>query len=137
MRSSGWSNYHGLQAEIRRRFTGGYYYRYTTPEQSLHQRRAGTGRASRHTSITPLAIPGKKRLNQDVQHVLKGNFVYELPIGPGKRFWNSGGISGKFFGGWQISGIAQFRTGRPISFISGRGTLNVRHVRATTRRTRL
>ncbi len=66
----------------------------------------------------------KKRLNQDVQHVLKGNFVYELPIGPGKRFWNSGGFAGKLFGGWQVSGIAQFRTGRPISFISGRGTFN-------------
>jgi hypothetical protein len=66
----------------------------------------------------------KKRNNQDVQHVLKANAVYELPIGPGKRWFTNGGFAGKIFGGWQISGIAQFRTGRPISFISGRGTLN-------------
>ena len=56
--------------------------------------------------------------------MLKGNFVYELPFGPGKRWWNVSGFAGKVLGGWQVSGIAQFRTGRPITFISGRGTLN-------------
>ena len=56
--------------------------------------------------------------------MLKGNAVYELPFGPGKKFLNGGGLGGKFLGGWQISGIAQFRTGRPISFVSGRGTVN-------------
>ncbi|HKG79239.1 MAG TPA: hypothetical protein VKA78_07465, partial [Pyrinomonadaceae bacterium] len=57
-------------------------------------------------------------------HVLKANGVYELPFGPGKRFFDRSGLAGKFLGGWQISGIGQFRTGRPITFTSGRGTLN-------------
>ena len=123
--SSGWSNYHGLQAEIRRRFTGGWYYQvnYTWSKAftNAEQAQAEFSPYLDNAVGDPLE---KKRLNQDVQHVLKGNFVYELPIGPGKRWWNGGGFSGKFLGGWQISGIAQFRTGRPISFISGRGTLN-------------
>jgi hypothetical protein len=60
-----------------------------------------------------------------VHHVIKGNAVYELPFGPGKTFGgNSHGFVGKLLGGWQISGLAQWRTGRPISFISGRGTVN-------------
>jgi len=123
--SSGWSNYHGLQAEIRRRFTGGWYYQvnYTWSKAftNAEQAQAEFSPYLDNAVGDPLE---KKRLNQDVQHVVKGNFVYELPIGPGKRWWNGGGFSGKFLGGWQISGIAQFRTGRPISFISGRGTLN-------------
>ncbi len=123
--SSGWSNYHGLQAEIRRRFTGGWYYQvnYTWSKAFTNAEQAQAEFAP-YLDNTIGDTLEKKRLNQDVQHVLKGNFVYELPIGPGKRFWNNGGIGGKFLGGWQISGIAQFRTGRPISFISGRGTLN-------------
>ncbi|HEU4435466.1 MAG TPA: TonB-dependent receptor [Pyrinomonadaceae bacterium] len=123
--SSGWSNYHGLQAEIRRRFTGGWYYQvnYTWSKAFTNAEQAQAEFAP-YLDNTVGDAWEKKRLNQDVQHVLKGNFVYELPIGPGKRFWNDGGAKGKFLGGWQISGIAQFRTGRPISFISGRGTLN-------------
>jgi hypothetical protein len=123
--SSGWSNYHGLQAEIRRRFTGGWYYQinYTWSKAFTNAEQAQAEFAP-YLDNTVGDAWEKKRLNQDVQHVLKGNFVYELPFGPGKRFWNDGGTKGKFLGGWQISGIAQFRTGRPISFISGRGTLN-------------
>ena len=123
--SSGWSNYHGLQAEIRRRFTNGWYYQvnYTWSKAFTNAEQAQAEFAP-YLDNTVGDAWEKKRLNQDVQHVLKGNFVYELPIGPGKRFWNDGGTKGKFLGGWQISGIAQFRTGRPISFISGRGTLN-------------
>jgi len=123
--SSGWSNYHGLQAEIRRRFSGGYYY-----QINYTWSKAFTNAEQAQAEFLPYLdnavgnVLEKKRLNQDVHHVLKANAVYELPIGPGKRWLTSGGFAGKLFGGWQISGIAQFRTGRPITFISGRGTLN-------------
>ena len=56
--------------------------------------------------------------------MIKGNAVYELPFGPGKRFWSDSGVKGKLLGGWQVSALAQIRTGRPISFVSARGTLN-------------
>jgi hypothetical protein len=131
--SSGWSNYHGLQAEIRRRFSGGYYYQinYTWSKAFTNAEQAQAEFSPYLDNAVGDALE-KKRLNQDVQHVLKANAVYELPIGPGKRWLSGGGAAGKFFGGWQISGIAQFRTGRPISFLAGdgstaspfRGTLN-------------
>ena len=123
--SSGWSNYHGLQAEIRKRFTGGWYY-----QVNYTWSKAFTNAEQAQAEFSPYLDNAvgdtleKKRLNQDVHHVLKGNFVYELPFGPGKKFFDKSGIAGKVFGGWQISGIAQFRTGRPITFVSARGTLN-------------
>jgi hypothetical protein len=123
--SSGWSNYHGLQAEIRRRFTDGWYYQinYTWSKAFTNAEQAQAEFAP-YLDNTIGDTWEKKRLNQDVAHVFKFNFAYELPFGPGKRFWNASGWAGKVLGGWQVSGIGQFRTGRPISFISGRGTLN-------------
>ncbi len=123
--SSGWSNYHGLQAEVRKRFTGGWYY-----QVNYTWSKAFTNAEQAQAEFSPYLDNAvgdpkeKKRLNQDVHHVLKANGVYELPFGPGKRFFDRSGFAGKLFGGWQISGIAQFRTGRPITFFSGRGTLN-------------
>jgi hypothetical protein len=123
--SSGWSNYHGLQAEIRRRLNNGWYYQvnYTWSKAftNAEQAQAEFLPYLDNTIGDPLE---KKRNNQDVHHVLKGNAVYELPFGPGKMFLNSGGVMGKIFGGWQISGLAQVRTGRPITFVSARGTVN-------------
>ena len=123
--SSGWSNYHGLQAEIRKRFTNGWYYQvnYTWSKAFTNSEQA-QAEFSPYLDNAVGDTLEKKRLNQDIHHVLKANAVYELPFGPGKRFLDRSGVAGKIFGGWQISGIAQFRTGRPITFVSSRGTLN-------------
>jgi hypothetical protein len=123
--SSGWSNYHGLQAEIRKRFTNGWYYQvnYTWSKAFTNAEQAQAEFAP-YLDNTIGDAWEKKRLNQDVHHVLKANAVYELPFGPGKRFFDVSGLAGKFLGGWQISMIGQWRTGRPVSFVSQRGTLN-------------
>jgi hypothetical protein len=123
--SSGWSNYHGLQAELRRRFSNGYYYQinYTWSKAFTNAEQAQAEFLPYLDNAVGDTLE-KKRNSQDVHHVLKANFLYELPFGPGKHWFTGGGFSGKLLGGWNISGIAQFRTGRPISFISGRGTLN-------------
>ncbi len=123
--SSGWSNYHGLQAEVRKRFTGGWYYQvnYTWSKAFTNAEQAQAEFAP-YLDNTIGDAWEKKRLNQDVHHVLKANAVYELPFGPGKRFFDASGWAGKLLGGWQVSAIGQWRTGRPITFVSGRGTLN-------------
>lgn len=123
--SSGWSDYHGLQAEIRKRFSSGWYYQvnYTWSKAFTNAEQAQAEFAP-YLDLTIGDVLEKKRNNQDVTHVLKGNAVYELPFGPGKTFFNGGGVSGKLLGGWQISTIAQIRTGRPITFASARGTRN-------------
>jgi hypothetical protein len=123
--SSGWSDYHGLQAEVRKRLTGGWYYQvnYTWSKAFTNAEQA-QAEFLPYLDLTIGDVLEKKRNNQDVTHVLKANAVYELPFGPGKQWLSSSGLKGKILGGWQISGIGQFRTGRPITFISGRGTVN-------------
>ncbi len=39
----------------------------------------------------------------DVPQIFSGSAAYELPFGPGKRWFPSGGLSGKVVGGWQVN----------------------------------
>lgn len=58
--------------------------------------------------------------NQDVRHTLTINGTYALPYGRDDR--TRGGVMGTLFGGWQLSGIAQARTGRPLTITASRST---------------
>jgi hypothetical protein len=49
------------------------------------------------------------------RHIFTAAYSYELPFGPGKRWANVRGITGKLIGGWQIAGITYLRTGTPFS----------------------
>lgn len=48
----------------------------------------------------------------DATHRFVASGVYELPVGPGKRFGgNVNGFVGKLIGGWEISGLTTLQTG--------------------------
>ena len=53
--------------------------------------------------VSPIDIPRKFVLSA----------LYELPIGPGKRCLSSRGLAGQVFGGWQVNGILNLRSGFP------------------------
>jgi hypothetical protein len=55
--------------------------------------------------------------NQDVRHTLTVNWVYALPYG---RDGNRAGALRQVFGGWQLSGLLQARTGRPLTIGASR-----------------
>ena len=42
---------------------------------------------------------------------------YELPFGPGKRFFNHTGLAGKLAGGWMVNTLTSVRSGAPFSVI--------------------
>ena len=56
--------------------------------------------------------------NQDVRHTLTVNGVYALPYG---RDGDRSGALRQVFGGWQLSGLMQARTGRPLTISASRG----------------
>jgi hypothetical protein len=62
----------------------------------------------------------------DVDHRLVSSFVYELPVGRGKRF--GGGLPkvvDVVLGGWQVNGIATFQRGFPMTITAADvGSLN-------------
>ena len=52
----------------------------------------------------------------DTPHVLSAAFVYELPVGSGKRYLNAGGVKNALLGGWQMSTIFRYSSGLPLFF---------------------
>src|SRR5262249_14028394 len=58
----------------------------------------------------------------DLTHVIKGNYVYNFPLGEGHRVRVNG--LGRLLTGWWTSGILTWQSGSPFSTLSGRGTFN-------------
>jgi hypothetical protein len=53
---------------------------------------------------------------QDVPQIFVLSYLYELPVGPTKKFVNKGGVVGKIVGGWQVGGVQRYQSGSPVSF---------------------
>jgi hypothetical protein len=55
----------------------------------------------------------------DATHIVNANWVYQLPLGRGKRFGSGmGRLANGVFGGWTISGLWRWSTGYPFSTFS-------------------
>jgi hypothetical protein len=118
-------NYNSLQIEVRRRFSNGLYFQanYTLAKNLTNA--VGTSQQL----FEPFLDNARKELDfqradYDQKHTFNFNAIYQLPFGKGKMFLNNGGIIDKVFGGWELSGLGQWTSGAPITFVDTRGTFN-------------
>ena len=141
---TGYSNSHSLQAEVERRFNSGLSYQlFYVFTRSLTTSDAGgfaAGNGNINSTDGVFAVPensqllGSPNLSYDQRlrlgyqnssnipaHRVRYNFFYELPFGKGKYMLGS---AGKFVnalaGGWQLSGIGEWRGGNWMSVSPGR-----------------
>jgi hypothetical protein len=56
--------------------------------------------------------------NFDIRHAVKGTFVYEVPMGKGRRFLNNNAFLDEVIGGWQTSATVFWHTGQPYTVIA-------------------
>lgn len=115
----GSSNYNALQATYDHRFKDGVniYASYTfskfldnTPGTNSWSNTNGAGPANVYNLAAEYAVD-----SNDVPHSLVVNYVYELPIGRGKKVGkNLGRAVDAAVGGWQVSGISSFKSGLPL-----------------------
>jgi hypothetical protein len=54
----------------------------------------------------------------NVPQAFVANWIYELPVGSGKKFLNSGGVTNAVLGGWQLGGIFTAQQGVPFTVSS-------------------
>lgn len=123
----GQSSYNALEVSLRRRFHNGlnlmvsYTWSKTMTDADstlpYFATLAGGGSAQ-----NPFNLKGEKSVsNQDIPQNLVLSYIYELPVGRGKRFLNHGGLVNAALGGWAISGIQTYHSGQPFSFCCATG----------------
>jgi hypothetical protein len=57
----------------------------------------------------------KSIASYDQTHVVKLNYVCELPFGQGRHFLASKSVASAIFGGWRFAGIQGYSSGTPIA----------------------
>ena len=108
--NGGYTNYNSMQVELRRRMANGLQFNTSYV----------WGRAW-ESNFYSFRVPRVEALDGGgeggVTHAFKGNWVYELPIGQGRRFaGNSGATMDRIIGGWQIHGTFLLRSGQIVNF---------------------
>lgn len=119
------SNYHSLQLELRRRFSRGLLFQANyTFSKAITDHEGNQLDLESHRTLRDIRLD-RHRAIYDVTHTFTSNFIYELPIGPKRRFFNGGpGLLRKALEGWQTQGIVSWHSGPPVSATSGRSTFN-------------
>jgi len=65
----------------------------------------------------------RSRANYDLNHMIKADGYYEVPIGKGK-WLDAGRVLNRVVGGWTFGETLVWQSGAPFSILSGYGTLN-------------
>jgi hypothetical protein len=118
---SGRSSYHAFVLKGEKRYGSGltflssYVFSKTFSLRS-DRANAGDGRAMNHFNRD--AEKGLSAFDQT--HVIKLNYSYELPFGPGKPLLRDGALA-KIVGGWRLSGVHSYGSGFPLTVLPGYG----------------
>jgi hypothetical protein len=115
------SNYHGLQLQADRRFSGGLFLNMNYTFSKALDTQSGNGDGSRIDGNDKAANYGPA--NYDRRHIFNLNWVYELP-----KKASAGRILGGIINDWQLSGGYRLESGAPygLSFsVNGVNSQNV------------
>jgi len=128
MTNSGDSNYHSLQVELRRRLSRGLLVQGSYVWAKAMGNVYATSSAAASTPTTLRNFDQDKSVApRDIRHAYKLDYLYELPIGPGRAFFNGGpSFVKKTLEGWQVGGVTRIQSGTPTIITSGRQTYSNR-----------
>ncbi|HMK23393.1 MAG TPA: hypothetical protein VK466_13750, partial [Terriglobales bacterium] len=126
-RSDSNSSYHALQLNLRKNMSQGIQFdlNYTFSKSidlaSDAQRIQGTT-GGLGGQVINVWDPNQHRgvSDFDTAHQINANWIAELPFGRGKYLApNSGPVLNAFIGGWELSGVARWTSGFPLSVTNG------------------
>jgi len=115
--TTGAAFYNALQVQTQKRFSSGLSF---LVSYTLSKTMSNTD-----TGFSTFNFGSENKFNQksewsiagnDQTHLLNISGVYELPIGPGKKYLNKGGqLAKNIVGGWQFTGVFQYASGTPLT----------------------
>jgi hypothetical protein len=122
--NNGASYFNAFQVEIHHRLANGFT---ISGSYQFAKNEANGATSSSYDTSNPTSLrnSGLDRVVTpfDIRHAIKFNWIYELPIGPGKAFNPGNAVVKKVIGGWQISGVVRLQSGTPFE-LAGLGTFN-------------
>lgn len=119
------STFDGLEAAVTRRFDHGFYFQANyTFSKALTDQLPGQTYTNDYRDINNPHLD-KSLSPYDATHVILMNGIWELPVGHGRMLLSNSSpwIEG-VLGGWQLNGIFNFSTGRPMLITTNRFDLS-------------
>jgi Carboxypeptidase regulatory-like domain/TonB dependent receptor len=118
---TGNSTYHAMQLQLDKRISSAlsFLVSYTVSKNLTDADSAGPGVSgfigtNEFIGQNSYQRSAEKAVSQlDTPQALVASFVYELPLGHGKRFMNRSGFSDRVLGGWYASTILSYKAGTP------------------------
>jgi hypothetical protein len=109
---SGHSTYNALETSLEHRFSKGLY---ASASYTFSKWLNAVAGADVYEKQTDKVIAGTDR-----PHILAFSYIYELPVGKGKRFLsNAHPVVNGIIGNWTISGVQRYQSGNPIGIGCG------------------
>ena len=127
-RSAGFSNYNSLQTRVEKRFSHGLTFlaSYTWAHALDIASNADLG-AQNGGDFRDFRNPSQEYGNSDfdIRHRFVFSYLYELPIGRGKRMLgDASGVLNQIVGGWQVGGITSVSRGNWFTILDDNGVAN-------------
>lgn len=115
----GWNNYNAFFVSTEKRFSQGLTFTFNYTLSKNLDTLGAIADSSGGMSMNPydLSYAYGPSLS-DRTHGVNAHWVYELPFGRG-RYFDAQGWLDRFVGGWQVSGIFTYFTGRPLFVTQG------------------
>jgi hypothetical protein len=116
--ADGYSNYHSGEIEFRKRFSSGFLF----DVNYAHSRLLGLIFEATNPVADPRWSYDYGPVSAQPTDIFHWNYVYELPVGQGKRFGsNMGTLANAVVGGWMLSGLGTWQTGIPLTITASNG----------------
>ncbi|MGB6689230.1 MAG: TonB-dependent receptor [Terracidiphilus sp.] len=123
------STYHSLQLMAEKHYSNGLQFLATYVwSKSIDDSSVPDDNTTWLGSFTSLQDPNKPSLERslstfDIPAVLQFSYLYDLPVGRGRMFFNKmPAVVDEILGGWKTNGIWRVACGRPLAFSTYDGT---------------
>ncbi len=114
----GKSTYNALEARIRQRFNNGMSFdiSYTWSKNLGYPDTVNIAVGGVNNLLENAYNPkaGRSLFPNDVPHAFVAAWVYDLPLGAGRRFGGGNLLARELLGGWTVSAIQRYQSGTPL-----------------------
>jgi hypothetical protein len=123
--NGGSATYNSLQVELRRRLSEGLLIQGSYVWSHALSNLFANGTGGSPTTLRDQSLD-KGPTPWDIRHAFKLNWIYELPLGSGRRVFSrvSNPVARKALEGWQLASVSRVQSGSPEPLTSARNTFN-------------